>query len=142
MKVFAMDLLGASEYVPREPTYAIRIFSGWKQDGGIDLQESSLYRRVSKYVFDDVSPGLRRENTILFDREMAKEMLKDFKPYVEECGCLLVHCIRGRNRSPAVALALNEIFSLGGDTTFSREEDCEINWYICNTLLDVAKNRE
>jgi len=136
-----MDLIEALGYVPRKPTYALRIFSSWKTDWEINLQESPLYRKVSKYVFDDVSPGLMRENSVLFNEEMAEGMLRDFEPHVEECECLLVHCIRGRNRSPAVALALNEIFSLGGDTTFSRGRDSEVNWYVYNTLLGVVKNR-
>lgn len=55
---------------------------------------------------------------------------------------LLVHCSRGKNISPAVAIVLNKIYDLGANDADLREQYREdANWYVYRTLIETAKKR-
>ncbi len=120
-----MSLEEALVHVPTQPTYAIRIKWTRIYRGGKDpdetfgeLQPSPLYT-IRTYSFDDVCfSGSQDEEGSGEDRsgitrEIADEIVRDFAI----AGCskevLLVHCVAGVSRSPAVAMALNDIFHLG-----------------------------
>ena len=131
----------ALEFLPAKPTYAIRIFSSWTDEEKIrPLQNSKLYLKIRKYVFDDndnVELG-----PIWFDRDLAKKVLNDFKGFKNLTEALLVHCSEGENRAPAVAMALNEIFNLGQNADELRERYGGFNGYnrrVYNTLKELAK---
>jgi len=122
-----MSLGDAVRYQPTQNTYALRIFSSWGGDSfRKPLEYSPLYRNTPGYVFDDIALEKERffwgEKGVLFDEDMAKGVIRDFEIGRKECECLLVHCILGRNRSPAVAIALNEIFDLGHDGSLLKKE--------------------
>lgn len=129
-------------HVPTNPTYVIRIL----MSGQImfnapfkPLKDSSLYRAVREYVFDDVWPGIESSRDILFSPNIAEEMLKDFVMNRNQCSDLLVHCSRGINRSPAVAIAFNDIFSLGANSDEFRMKYPQANWFVYNSLINEAR---
>ena len=142
MNLLIMSLFDAIKYIPSDSTYDIRIES--PPNPGFDkpfaerypLQKSDLYTIV-EYNFDDRTPDFGSGK--LFDEEIARRLLTDFKERGVSKETLLVHCARGKNRSPAVGIALNEIFNLGYDTKELKQKYPEATWYVYRTLLDVAK---
>ena len=140
MKLSIMGLDRAMEYIPTDPTYAIRIASK-PEDFRFALQNSGLYTTV-EYLFDDDHPGLWgkvSEDSITIDGIIAGKILSDFKEKGTDKETLLVHCSRGKNRSPAVGIALNEIFALGNDTGRLKKEYPEANWYVYRVLIETSK---
>ena len=132
-----MGLIEAMQYVPTNPTYAIRIESDrlrWGAD--LPLRESGLYTIIT-YAFDDITPQWGEGK--LFDEEMARRILADFKERALDQATLLVHCARGKNRSPAVGIALSEVFRLGQDTNKLKKEYPEANWFIYDILIEAAR---
>ncbi|MFH1916961.1 MAG: hypothetical protein ABIJ21_06895 [Nanoarchaeota archaeon] len=140
MDVHIMGIIEAVEFIPIRLTYALRIANSINDfTGRFPLHESPFYAAIRTYVFDDVEQLFDRGR--LMTGEIAHVMLDDFVSERDGCGTLLVHCTRGRNRSPAVALAFNEIFSLGHDPKYLQGDrhDMEINWYVYRTLMAEAK---
>lgn len=130
MNIHIMGYRQALQYLSRVPTVAIRIFDSYPDSQNsprLELQDSSFFRTLG-YVFDDLDcdwilqryPTYDRKGVairhILFDEALAKKMLDDFARVKEGCLDLLVHCTIGACRSPAVAMALNEVFELGQDS--------------------------
>ena len=153
MRVLIMNLLDAITYEPKNPTYAIRIFpSSYPRLEGVasmeeairktPLKESPLYGKANCYVFDDVwhgyLGGLKHED-VLFTQDMAKQIIEDFQSDRKGCEDLLVHCTLGKNRSPAVAIALNELFNLGSDANSLKNEYPETNWYVYRVMMEVGQ---
>src|SRR3989344_8057151 len=123
MRLLIMSIEEARDYQPVDITYAIRIWNNWS-DGmmrvmkdDFPLISSQLYRTISEYVFDDIDPRwLDKDGSsrcAVFDHTLAEKVISDFQEKGRDCESLLVHCARGLNRSPAIAIALNEIFKLG-----------------------------
>jgi len=75
----------------------------------------------------------------LFDEEIAKKILDDFEMVKEEVNCVMVHCSRGKNRSPAVGMAMNEIYGWGIEDL--KEKFPEYRRYVYQTMIDVSKKR-
>jgi len=143
MELLIKSLRDALEYTPKNKTYAIRISSERSLDHLYDLVESDKWVNIASYVFDDIWPdmpgGLWGQYTILTD-EKAKRIISDFKVYIPQTETLLVQCQRGRNRSPAVGIALNDIFELGYDTDSLKEEFPEFRPFVYDTFLQVGKD--
>ncbi len=128
-------------FQPTKPTYAIRIASS--ENYLFDqkpLVDSPFYTKIVKYRFDDIEPGMRIDG-LRFTGVIAEQILDDFKPYNDSIEALLVHCMVGESRSPAVAIALNEIFSLGHDGSALKERYSEMNKFVYRTLIEVAKKQ-
>lgn len=141
MKLLVFGLEEALEYEPVDETYAIRIASSWVSIRDFGRLRSSPLYVVKEYVFDDVKPGFGKgKDDILIGEDIARRVLEDFKTEGLTRETLLVHCIGGRNRSPAVALALGEIFRLGYDTEELRRKYplLVLNQHICRTLKETA----
>ena len=67
-------------------------------------------------------------------------MLTDFREYVGRVDTFMTHCSRGKNRSPSVAVALNDIFNLGNDSrTLIIGEEVAPNHHVFKTLEKIAK---
>ena len=131
-----MNLSDAVDYIPNNPTYAIRIDSpAFAFCSHFALQDSSLYT-IAEYSFDDQTP--QWGDGKLFDVEIAQRLLTDFKEEGLDKDTLLVHCSRGQNRSPAVGIALNESFGLGCDTDKLKRKYPEANWFVYDTLIEVV----
>ncbi len=138
MELLIMSLWDAAEHKPEKNTCALRIFSSYETFKK-PLQNSPFYVNIFEYIFDDVEPWYAKENDVLFDTDMAKKLITDFDKNREKCESLLVHCGRGINRSPAVGMALNDIFKLGRDSSLLEKMYPECNWYIYNTMKEVAE---
>ncbi len=140
MDINIFGLREALEYLPTTTTYAIRI-QGATLRHNFSLQNSDLYTIV-EYTFDDDHPhlvGKISPNSITFNEEIADKILRDFKEKGRDKETLLVHCSLGKNRSPAVGIALNEIFTLGQDTKQLKKRFNETNWYIYDLLIQSGK---
>jgi len=140
MDLQIMGLVGAVMYKPIKPTYAIRIQSGIMRYDE-PLKKSSFYT-MKEYTFDDDNPrswGKMGATSITFNEDIAQRILNDFVQEGRTREVLLVHCSRGINRSPAVGIALNEIFTLGSDSEELKRQYPETNWYIYETLIETAQ---
>lgn len=133
-------------HVPEKPTYVIRIFvtpSAKYPDltAGLRLKKSPLYKRVVEYIFDDNDnyPATFELGPTWFSEQIAESIIRDFVNGKEDIEALLVHCTAGRNRSPAVAMALNEIFALGHDTDVLKQKYNRYNHFVYETLMGVGR---
>ena len=137
MKLLIMGQGEASVYQPDDKTYAIRIMMSHPafRECVPPLQNLDLYT-TREYVFDDITPDLGEG--VLFEESMARQIIGDFSSDRDDCSTLLVHCARGINRSPAVAMALNDIFDLGHDTEKLKKKYSEANLYVYNLMRVVG----
>jgi hypothetical protein len=79
----------------------------------------------------------------LFDLDVASNLLEHFKEHRNGLDSLVVTCHRGINRSPAVAMALNQIYKLGHNHEELIQTHPQANWYVYKVLLEAAaKNPE
>lgn len=137
-----MSLESAVSHQPDKKTYVIRIGSErYTYSVEEPLKDSPFYVHIAKYLFDDVGPmsvHYHPENKLISE-ETAGQIITDFSHYKDNIDCLLVHGMHGRNRSPAVGIALNEIFDLGHSTNKLKDKYSESTWYAYNLLTTVAK---
>lgn len=142
MKLLIFSLDDAVAHCPQEPTYAIRIFSAYQRNNPLweqPLASSEFYRAICTYYFDDVEPFFASKSEVLLDDGIAMKILDDFRRQSSGCKSLLVHCSRGRNRSPAVAIALNDIFGLGHDSDLLMKKYPDSNWYVYDKLIEAGR---
>ena len=142
MKIYIKGLETLFSFKPQFKTYAIRI---WSPSPVIPQLKKHLpldhpnFLCVQEYFFDDVWPRHCSATSILFDGTLAQKILEDFNSGRKDCEALLVHCTAGKNRSPAVTIALNEVFKLGHNTAQLKAIYHEANWYVYRTLVEKAK---
>ncbi len=136
MNLIITGIIGAYQLVPDFPTYVIRInsesFPLEKRQGH---KNHPLYT-LREYTFDDRTPTLGSGR--LFTPDLAERILTDFRTDGLDKETLLIYCTRGKNRSPAVGMALNGVFALGHDQEELRMQFPETNWYIYGMLIDAA----
>ena len=144
MKIRIRSLEGAILHEPQCPTYAIRIYNSEKMFGKEEaerarkpLRPSLNYNTIIGYEFDDIDPGNIRG--VLFDEKIAKKIIEDFELNKKSCEELLVYCMLGRNRSPAVAIALNEIFSLGENPDLLKLIYRFYTRHVYQTMIEATK---
>lgn len=148
-----LEILGGFEarnYVPKDKTYVSRIFTPFpSQLKGSSLEEFSLkispnYIHIAEYVFSDTWPEMfkimNNRHDILFNKEIAKNMLSDFLNFKSSCETFLVHCSQGKNRSPAVEIGFNDIFGFGYDFDELKDKFPSFNRYVYKVLKETAKN--
>lgn len=82
---------------------------------------------------------MEKEDEQPFTEGLAEKILTEFNQHGRNCETLLVHCSRGENRGPAVAVALNEIFNLGHNTSLLKERYPEGRKHVYETLKKVAE---
>lgn len=134
MDLHILDSSGAEHFQPTKPTYAIRI----SLDGQTpfkELQNSPWYVKIAEYTFDDNYPGCK-QGAVTLTPEMADTLVRDFAQFKDSIGALLVHCGQGKNRSPAVGIALNEGFGLGHDTEELKNRHNRYNRYVYKLVLE------
>ena len=137
--------------MPEVPTLVIRIFDSYPDclnSPNKKLKDSPLYT-ILNYTFDDqdVDTLLEHEpdyyldelaqNHVLLNEDLAKKMLNDFERSKNGCLDLIIHCTLGGSRSPAVAIALNEIFALGYDTDKLKEKHSIYNKFVYRLLKEA-----
>lgn len=141
MNLLLMSLERAVQHVPTQETYAISIRSHLITVPGT-LRPSPFYT-VKEYFFDDDWPGFYGKiaaGSTTFTKDLAARILEDFHDRGLHHETLLVHCARGKNRSPAVGIALNDIFHLGHDTEALKKVYHESNWFVYDLLLETARD--
>lgn len=136
-----MSVMDAVEYVPDKPTYAIRIYSSFHPEiMEFPLISDPLYRKIAEYVFDD-NDKFFQAGRVTIDSNLARSIVTDFSTYRDKVQALLVHCTMGKNRSPAVAIALNEIFGLGHNTEALLKKYQACNRSVYAAILDAGMKR-
>ena len=80
--------------------------------------------------------GHHEGRVTLFAKEDAIELLKDYDSFGKDAKTIMIHCDRGKNRSPAVGIAMNEIYGWG--IKGLKEKHPAFRRYIYQTLLDVS----
>lgn len=143
-EIHICSLEEAIAYDPVQPTYAIRIFSPSADDSLYPLEDSPLFTTIQEHFFDDTFPDMPfdvstdpQDIYVPFVPDMAYRIISEFEQqYRNET--LLVHCKYGMNRSPAIAIALNDIFSLGHDSEYLQHEFPEYREYIYEVMIDIA----
>lgn len=141
-----MSLSDALEHEPVKPTYAIRIYSSIpsnQQDKSSfykSLKNSNFYKKIAEYTFDDNDRYIK-VGDVTITPEIADDIVTDFAEYKDQVESLLVHCSRGKNRSPSVAFALSEIFNLGHDTERLKKEYFFHNKLVYEKVLEAGKGK-
>lgn len=140
MDLLIFSLGDAINFQPVKQTYAIRIYSSGYSEwmSSLKLKDSSIYAKIKEYVFDD-NDNFFKGGPLTIDEAIARTIINDFKEEEENIEALLVHCTKGQNRSPAVAMALNDIFTLGHDTRELRRKYPFANGYVYCMLVETAK---
>lgn len=110
MNIFIIDRFNGSIYNPSDRTAMIRIFETDKTEM-IPLVYKEKFDNVFEYFFDDIDKESWGDYRGI-NNEIAKQIIKDFATIKDKIDTLIVHCRAGVSRSPAVALALNDIFEL------------------------------
>jgi predicted protein tyrosine phosphatase len=124
VKVFVLDEKLARDFVPDNPTLAVRIFDSFPpNDGKQPLQDSNNWIQTLNYWFDDIEVDIYpeeyrkkhlpiwREKYNLFNKCLAKKLVDDFRSF-QSVDQIMLHCHAGWSRSPAVILGLQQVFNL------------------------------
>ena len=74
----------------------------------------------------------------LFSEEIAKRILDDFEEVKKNVDTALVHCVRGKNRSPAIGMAINEIYGWGIENL--KEKFPSYRRFVYNLMLEAGKS--
>ena len=83
------------------------------------------------------SEGHPYERGDLFNKNFAKQILSDFEKVKKNTETILIHCRKGNNRSPAVGIAMNEIF--GWEIYGLKERFPHYRRFVHKILMDVVK---
>jgi hypothetical protein len=156
MDIIILNRRQARLYLPEKKTYAIRINNSYSQPD-IPLQNSPNYIGSREYFFDDIGQnigtGIGKICTDTFYKmtcwgilnrtpikeETAKRIINDFLQFGFSAEQLMVHCSKGKGRSPAVALALSDIFHLGLKREIIERDYPRYNRFVYKTILNAAK---
>lgn len=137
-----MSLPEAIRHNPLPNTYGVRISSEFDFLNIMLLQPSKNWIEIFEYHFDDIWPGCPggiSPREVLFNDNLAQRILSDFDKHRHQVEHLLVHCYAGASRSPAVGIALNEIFDLGHNSEEMKENYPGYNPFVYEVLLRNSK---
>jgi predicted protein tyrosine phosphatase len=141
MKLDILSLPEATlDFSPRAPTYAIRIFNSNTPSQRQPLKLSRFYEKELEYIFDEEI--VRIPNRIMFSDNIATKIIADFQYGAKGCDAIVVHCRHGLNRSPAVGLALNQIFNLGNDSWQMNQDYPILSRVVYREMLRIAQKLE
>ncbi|MBW2965101.1 hypothetical protein KY363_06595 [Candidatus Woesearchaeota archaeon] len=137
MVIYIKSVIGAVMHEPERPTHVISIFSSLSYLNVYHkLVEDPLFE-VHRYQFDDIS--LDSGYGKLFTPEIAQDIITDYAEARAHCPDVLVHCTYGRNRSPAVGIALNNIFGLGYSSWGLKQQFPDYNRWIYNVMMAAGR---
>jgi hypothetical protein len=154
MKITILSLKEVQIYQPADSACLIRIFGNEESYQEYSHVEGSFVKSAV-YFFDDfdlyleaqsgtehLKKIIHTENPQIFHKNLAVNIISEFDTWKrhESFEELVVHCYLGAGRSPAIALALNEIFQLGCRTQDLIKLYSEYNEYIFDVMVAVGKN--
>jgi hypothetical protein len=85
------------------------------------------------------SRGHIQGRSILFDEDLAKKILNDFENVQDKTENVMVHCTFGKNRSPAMGIAMNEIYGWGNEGL--KEKFPHYRRYIYDVMVGASKTQ-
>lgn len=122
MICYVLNYLQARNFEPKQPTLAIRIFDPdaketfdgeWLNHPNAPFP-SGKYIAELRFIFSDCDPDRGQKHIGQpFSANLAETLLRQVQQYQGQFEQLVIHCNAGMNRSPAVAMALDEIFGWG-----------------------------
>lgn len=125
----------ASQFYGSEDLYKIKIVGS----NYIPREEASgKINGLYQYFFDDVNS---EADGILITPDISKNIIYDFEKNKNNYTGLLISCKYGAGRSPAVAMALNEVFNLGHDTFLMSKEFPQFNNYVFQQISRVGTKK-
>lgn len=128
----------AAEQGSLTDTYAvISIQDSHTQGFGVQFTENQFCKGVLTQYFDDIVKEV--DGAVLFDDEMADQIIEFIEKYRKTVDTLLVHCYAGQSRSKAVGAFAVEM--LGGDNSKYFEEGTP-NQYIYDVLESAWVRRQ
>lgn len=103
--------------------------SSWKEYSWLDLDDLN-FGGIQNLPWKDVMKSYsipEKENLVkfleykghpygrqnLFDEDIARKIFTDFENCKDDVEQVVIHCTYGRNRSPAVGIAMNEVYGWG-----------------------------
>lgn len=148
MDLHILSEIEASNFLPIKNTYGIRIYSSNRTDKPLELKKSEFYKRIAEYTFDVVDDEPCEEGQISLcgtgsvdlTECVARDLVMDFSRHRRGVEALMVHCRAGKERSPAVAIALNDIFKLGYGSEELKTKFKYFDRKIYNTVLRAGAN--
>lgn len=139
MNILITDRWKAEVYYPVSNTHVIRIYGKNDDIPYLDPMKDSPLLNIHVYCFDDVIPETALSRHKVFDSDIAKRIISDFSDNIGVCDCLLVHCMMGRSRSPAIAIALNDIFLLGHDSEKLKDKYPDFNNWVYDLMIETSR---
>jgi len=153
MLITVLSLKEVKTYRPTQLSYLIRIF-GNEESYHEDPKIEGYFLNHAVYFFDDVDLYLesnygkehlrqiiRSEHPQLFHKRLALKIISEFDTRNRQSSFdeLVVHCYLGAGRSPAVAMALNEIFQLGYQIQDLINRYPEYNQYVFEVMVQTGQ---
>lgn len=139
MTLHILSLEKALQFTPVAPTFTMRIRSHFTSPSlYTDLKSSDKWVAIREYVFDDVDYWSPRAGDVLFDPSKAEQMLRVFSSYRKQVKDVVVHCLDGKNRSPAIGLGMNQVFDLGADPKEIINKFKYGTYWMADVLIDTA----
>ncbi len=140
IELLIKDAKEAGKFIARKRTAAFRI---WNVDPKRNTDYLSVVRGAEKtfdYRFDDIKPGeVTTKDDVIFDETIARKAIEDFRSILPWAECALIHCTGGKSRSPAFAIAYNEIFNLGHWTLLMIMQHTQYNRLVYRTMIKTAR---
>lgn len=118
-----------------DPHLIISIVSGEGEQANLPICKATV--DVLRLHFHDAD--VAQEKTILFNEEMAKQILNFLFVKNNEVPLLLIHCDAGYSRSPAIAAAVDKI-TRGDDSHWFKTK--APNRLVLTTLLNTYNDQE
>ena len=97
---------------------------------------SDRFRAILRLAFSDIAASSPYPWDVLFNEEHARDVL-EFLATWREADCIVIHCMAGQGRSPAVAMGICELF---GRSVESLERTYPLwNTWVRSELVRVGK---
>jgi len=141
MDIHVLNREMAGKYVPDKPEILIGILNSKPPENvPVNVVPSNFRLAYLTYVVDDIDEKF--EDYILISRDTASRIVDDFLRYRDRIEGFAVHCLAGLSRSPAVAVALNECFSLGHEQREFFSEYYTVNYAVYLAIHSAWRERK
>ncbi len=149
MTIYVMGCEEAAIFFPLRPTLVMRILNPGVESLAAPLRNSLLFC-IKEYCFEDVDKDTLTRNYPNFDLSrlaerqiftpiIAQAILRDFSNEADNYKDHLFHCTQGISRSPAVAIALNELYLKNDEAAAMKKRFPKYNRYVYRLLCEQAR---